>query len=124
MLHFCCTSAARTFTASTRRVDGAVKLTIKVIPAPVLTDETAGLVQPMAAPFVLPSVQHYIDFVRSSASPVMQMLKALPAAAQAAAWDEMRAQLQVFSTPQGWAGPNELLICSATAGINEPPSPT
>ncbi|MBK7060317.1 MAG: class I SAM-dependent methyltransferase [Rubrivivax sp.] len=81
-------------------------------------------VQPMAAPFVLPSVQHYIDFVRSSASPVMQMLKALPAAAQAAAWDEMRAQLQVFSTPQGWAGPNELLICSATAGINEPPSPT
>ena len=76
-------------------------------------------VQPMAAPFVLPSVQHYVDFVRSSASPVMQMLKALTPAAQAAAWDEMTEQLQVFSTPQGWVGPNELLICSATAGADE-----
>ena len=78
-------------------------------------------VQPIAAPFALPSVQHYIEFVRSSASPVMQMLKALPSAAQAAAWDEMTEQLQVFSTPGGWAGPNELLICSATASAEEPP---
>jgi len=81
-------------------------------------------VQSMAAPFVLPSVQHYVDFVRSSASPVMQMLKALPPAGQASAWDEMTEQLQVFSTPQGWAGPNELLICSATNGVDEPPSPS
>ena len=75
-------------------------------------------VQPMAAPLLLPSVQHYIDFVRSAASPVMQMLKALTPAAQAAAWDEMSEQLQVFSTPHGWAGPNELLICSASAGAD------
>ena len=76
-------------------------------------------VQPIAAPFALPSVQHYIEFVRSSASPVMQMLKPLPPAAQAAAWDEMTEQLQAFSTAQGWVGPNELLICSATASADE-----
>ena len=76
-------------------------------------------VQPIAAPFVLPSVQHYIEFVRSSASPVMQLLKALPPAAQAAAWDEMTEQLQVFSTAQGWVGPNELLLCSATASADD-----
>ncbi len=76
-------------------------------------------VQPIAAPFVLPSVQHYIEFVRSAASPIMQMLKALPPAAQAAAWDEMTQQLQVFSTSGGWAGPNELLLCSATADADE-----
>ena len=77
-------------------------------------------VQPMAAPFALPSVQQYIAFVRSSASPVMQLLKALPPAAQAAAWDDMTAQLQAFSTLEGWAGPNELLLCSATAGAGAP----
>ena len=78
-------------------------------------------VEPIAAPFALPSVQHYIEFVRSSASPVMQLLKALPPAAQAAAWDDMSTQLQAFSTAQGWVGPNELLLCSATAGADEVP---
>jgi SAM-dependent methyltransferase len=73
-------------------------------------------VQPIAAPLLLPTAKHYIEFVASAASPILQMLKTLPLAAQAAAWDEMTEQLQVFSTPQGWAGPNELLICSATAG--------
>lgn len=71
-------------------------------------------VRPIAAPFVVPSAKHYIEFVRSAASPVMQELKALPRAAQVAAWDDMTEQLQMFSTPTGWSGPKELLICSAT----------
>lgn len=65
------------------------------------------------AVFCLPSVDHYLAFVRSSASPIQQILGRLDAAAADAAWDEMRERLMVFNTPQGWAGPNELLL---TAG--------
>ena len=45
----------------------------------------------------------------------MRTVKALPQAAQASALNETTDQLQVFATPHGWPGPNELLICSATA---------
>ena len=38
------------------------------------------------APFKMPSVRHYIDFVRSSASPVLQILARLEPAAADAAW--------------------------------------
>ncbi len=65
------------------------------------------------AVFHLPSVDHYLDFVRSSASPILHILAPLDAAATAAAWSEMRERLQAYATPQGWAGPNELLL---TAG--------
>lgn len=65
------------------------------------------------APFCLPSVDHYLAFVRSSASPILEILAPLDEPAIAAAWREMRERLQVFSTPDGWRGPNELLL---TAG--------
>jgi SAM-dependent methyltransferase len=65
------------------------------------------------AVFRLPSVEHYIAFVRRSASPILQILDRLDAAAAEAAWLEMRDRLQAFTTPGGWAGPNELLL---TAG--------
>lgn len=65
------------------------------------------------AVFCLPSVDDYLAFVRSSASPILAILAQLPPAAAAAAWAEMRERLDVFSTAQGWAGPNELLL---TAG--------
>lgn len=65
------------------------------------------------AVFHLPSVDHYLDFVRSSAGPVMQILGRLDAAATAAAWAEMRERLMVFTADGGWHGPNELLL---TAG--------
>lgn len=72
-------------------------------------------VQPIAAPFRLPASQHYIDFVRASGSPIMELLAPLPAAARQAAWDDMARQLGVFDTPAGWVGPNELLLCSAAS---------
>ena len=72
-------------------------------------------VQPIAAPFRLPASQHYIDFVRASGSPIMELLAPLPAAARQAAWDDMARQLGVFDTPTGWVGPNELLLCSAAS---------
>jgi SAM-dependent methyltransferase len=67
----------------------------------------------LEAVFYLPSVDHYLAFVRSSASPILQILSQLDAAAADAAWSEMRERLMVFTTPEGWAGPNELLL---TAG--------
>jgi len=72
-------------------------------------------VQPVPAPFRVPSSQHYIDFVRSSGSPVMAILASLPPQARDDAWRDMAEQLNVFMTPTGWVGPNELLLCGATA---------
>ncbi|MEQ1685908.1 MAG: methyltransferase domain-containing protein [Burkholderiaceae bacterium] len=67
------------------------------------------------APFRLPTSRDYVDFVRTSGTPIMEILAPLPAAAQRAAWDEMAAQLSVFDTPAGWVGPNELLLCAAAS---------
>lgn len=64
----------------------------------------------LAAPFHLPSVQHYLAFIRSSASPIQQILGKLDDAAAQAAWNEMEERLGQFSTATGWVGPNELLL--------------
>jgi SAM-dependent methyltransferase len=71
-------------------------------------------VTPLAAPFRLPSTNSYVEFVRSSGSPVIEVLRPLSAAQQADAWHDITRQLDRFATPQGWVGPNELLLCSAT----------
>lgn len=71
-------------------------------------------VQTLSAPLVLPSADAYIDFVRASGSPLIQLLAPLPAAAQIAAWDDMKEQLERFNGSDGWRGPNELLLCSAS----------
>jgi ubiquinone/menaquinone biosynthesis C-methylase UbiE len=80
---------------------------------------TAGFVdiklQHISAPFHSPSVEHYIDFIRSAASPVIEILALLPTSTQENAWRDMTEQLRVFSSKSGWDGPNELLLCSATA---------
>jgi len=65
------------------------------------------------APFRTPSVDAYLAFVRSSASPVLQILAGLDTAASEAAWDDIRDQLHAFDTATGWEGPNELLITAA-----------
>ena len=65
------------------------------------------------AVFHLPSVDHYIAFVRRSASPILQLLDRLDTAEAEAAWREMRERLMVFNTPDGWAGQNELLLTAA-----------
>jgi SAM-dependent methyltransferase len=65
------------------------------------------------APFRLPSVRHYLAFVRASASPIQQILGRLDSAAAQAAWDDIEAKLFQFQTPDGWVGPNELLLTAA-----------
>ncbi len=62
------------------------------------------------APFRLPSAKDYLDFVRASASPILQVLARLDEAARNAAWVEIESKLSAFNTTEGWEGPNELLL--------------
>lgn len=66
----------------------------------------------IAAPFQLASAREYLVFVRTSASPIVQMLGALDPQAQEAAWADMQERLDVYQTPDGWEGPNELLLAT------------
>ena len=68
----------------------------------------------VAAPFYASSAAQYVDFLRASASPLIEILAALSSAAQQDAWGDMTERLQVFGTAAGWTGPNELLQCVAT----------
>ena len=77
-------------------------------------------VQQVSAPFGLPSAKCYVDFVRASGSPIMEILSPLSSQAQARAWEEMTTQLEKFSTPTGWIGPNELLLGSARRAPTAP----
>ncbi|RZJ08595.1 MAG: methyltransferase domain-containing protein [Rubrivivax sp.] len=67
----------------------------------------------MDAVFRMPSVDAYLQFVRSSAGPVLEILDGLGTDAAKAAWDDIRQQLLAFTTPHDWAGPNELLLTAA-----------
>ena len=67
----------------------------------------------LEAPFRMPTAHHYLNFIRSSASPIQQILGRLAPDVAAAAWAEMEDRLGVFTTADGWVGPNELLL---TAG--------
>jgi hypothetical protein len=72
------------------------------------------------ATFRLSTSQHYIDFLRSAASPVIEILASLIEPERRDVWDDMEVQLQVFTTPSGWVGPNELLLATATVAQNLP----
>jgi SAM-dependent methyltransferase len=87
---------------------------------PGLIDElfhAAGFVQVATtrinAPFRLPLARDYLDFVRRSASPVLQILERLDESARREAWADIEGRFAAFNTPDGWQGPNELLL---TAG--------
>jgi SAM-dependent methyltransferase len=67
----------------------------------------------MDAPFRLPSAQDYLGFIRTSASPLQQILGKLGAKAAGAAWEDMEERLKIFETTEGWTGPNELLLTAA-----------
>ena len=67
----------------------------------------------MEAPFRWPTTADYLTFIRESAGPILQILAPLGAAARAAAWDDMRTQLDAYQSTEGWDGPNTLLL---TAG--------
>lgn len=65
------------------------------------------------APFKLRAVDDYIVFLQSAAAPVIALLSRLAPEARDEAWRDMREHLSRFTTPEGWTGPNTLLV---TAG--------
>jgi len=67
----------------------------------------------MAAPFRLPSAKAYLDFVKTSAGPIVEIVQRLDADKREAAWMDMEASLRRFETESGWIGPNELLLTAA-----------
>jgi ubiquinone/menaquinone biosynthesis C-methylase UbiE len=73
------------------------------------------MVRTVSVPFRTPSAAHYVDFLRSSASPIIEILAPLSVSAKHAAWSDMTETLNIFSTASGWVGPNELLLSSAAA---------
>jgi hypothetical protein len=64
----------------------------------------------LAPPLRLRSVKDYLDFIRNSASPIMQILDRLDVSAREAAWAEIESKLSTFNTAGGWEGLNELLL--------------
>jgi SAM-dependent methyltransferase len=64
----------------------------------------------IVAPFKLASGREYLDFVRSSASPILQILERLDGRAREDARADIEGQLSAFKTRDGWEGPNELLL--------------
>ncbi|MBU2359642.1 MAG: ubiquinone biosynthesis protein UbiE, partial [Alphaproteobacteria bacterium] len=64
----------------------------------------------MAAPFMMPTAQHYLAFIRDAAGPVLQIIERLAPKAQVSAWADMADQLDAFQTQDGWVGPNTLLL--------------
>jgi len=67
----------------------------------------------MAAPFTLPAVADYLDFIKSAAAPIVALVERLEPARREAAWLEIADKLRTFETGSGWEGPNELLLTAA-----------
>jgi SAM-dependent methyltransferase len=67
----------------------------------------------IAAPFHLPTVKDYMNFIRTSAGPIVEILKSLDGVKAEAAWADMEQALSRYETATGWEGPNELLLTAA-----------
>jgi hypothetical protein len=68
----------------------------------------------MSAPFRLPTARDYLDFIVTSAGPILMILSKLDEAKRSACWAEIESKLNAFQTPTGWVGPNELLLTVGT----------
>ena len=73
----------------------------------------------LSATFKLPTAASYLSFVRSSATPIIRVLSALDESARQSAWAEMESRLAEFQTPEGWMGPNELLLVAAQSSTQK-----
>jgi SAM-dependent methyltransferase len=67
----------------------------------------------IAAPLNLPAVSDYMKFIRTSAGPIVHILKDLDSVKAEAAWADMEQALSRYETATGWEGPNELLLTAA-----------
>lgn len=71
---------------------------------------TAVATTRMDAPFRMPTTQHYLEFIKDAAGPILQILAPLSESQKAATWADMAEQLDAFQTADGWVGPNTLLL--------------
>jgi hypothetical protein len=67
----------------------------------------------IAAPFKLPTVKDYMTFVRTSAGPIIEILRGLDGTKVESAWADIEHDLSRYETANGWEGPNELLLTAA-----------
>jgi SAM-dependent methyltransferase len=67
------------------------------------------------APLRLPTASECLRFEQESFGALHQMLAGLDASGQAAAWEEIESALARFQTPDGFAGPCELLVAVGTS---------
>jgi hypothetical protein len=74
-------------------------------------DVRTHTVQP---PLKLQSAAECARFERESFGALQQMLAALPAADQAAAWDEIEQELRTFEGRGGFEAPTELVVGAGT----------
>lgn len=65
-------------------------------------------------PLTLHSAAECARFERESFGALQQMLAALPAAEQAAAWDEIEQELRVFESGGRFEAPTELIVGAGT----------
>jgi SAM-dependent methyltransferase len=75
---------------------------------------SAVRVETVDAPLRLPSAAECVRFERESFGALHQMLAGLDAAARTDVWAEIEARLGAFETNDGFVGPCELLVVSAT----------
>jgi SAM-dependent methyltransferase len=79
---------------------------------------TAGFsdvaVDALPAPLRLPSAAECVRFERQSFGALHQMLAGVAAEERPAVWDQIEAALTRFETPDGFVGPCELVVGSAT----------
>ncbi len=82
----------------------------------VLTDAgfTDVKVEAVPSPLRLPSAAECVRFERESFGALHQMLAGVPAAERPGVWSEIEAALGRFETGDGFVGPCELLVASAT----------
>lgn len=64
----------------------------------------------VSAPFHMQSARAFLKFIEAAASPIRTLLSKLDQDGQRRALDQMHERLEMFSTNDGWAGPNELLL--------------
>jgi SAM-dependent methyltransferase len=64
----------------------------------------------ITAVFRVPTTKDYVNFIRTSAGPILLILSRLDAAARNTAWADIAEKLNAFQTATGWEGPNELLL--------------
>lgn len=71
-------------------------------------------VEAVEAPVRLPSAAECVRFERESFGALHQMLASVPAEERDGVWDEIEEALRQFETTDGFVGPCEMLVASAT----------